>query len=159
MTLHHVGHIFIFSSDVDVVNVLKNIIAKFEIDFSIPAIVYLAQDTRPSSNMLSTALRDGVEAAGASVKNFYLLTTPQLHHIVNAQNSALSNADQADAMTSSLTAADASEEGYYAKFSEAFLGLLALKGNSAEGSKDGYEAEIYVDGANGIGAMKLAGLR
>ncbi|GAU92282.1 hypothetical protein RvY_04382 [Ramazzottius varieornatus] len=147
------------AGDVDVVNVLKNIVAKFEIDFSIPAIVYLAQDTRPSSDMLSTAVRDGVEAVGASVKDFHLLTTPQLHHIVNAQNSALSNSEQVDAMSSSLTAADASEEGYYAKLSEAFLGLLALKGSSAEGVKDEYEAEIYVDGANGIGAMKLAGLR
>ena len=113
-----------FHSDVDVVTVLKNIVTKFNIDASIPAIVYLAQDTRPSSDMLSAAVREGVEALGASVKDFHLLTTPQLHHIVNAQNSQFSSSDELDALAQSSTAQDASEEGYYAKISDAFVNLL-----------------------------------
>ncbi|OQV26046.1 Phosphoacetylglucosamine mutase [Hypsibius exemplaris] len=145
------------AGDVDVINVLKNIVARFNIDASIPAIVYVAQDTRPSSDILSAAVRDGVEALGASAKDFHLLTTPQLHHIVNVQNSQFGSSDELDALAQSSPAQDASEEGYYAKLSEAFVSLLRLRGEPS--AENHYETDIYVDGSNGIGAMKMASLR
>jgi hypothetical protein len=48
--------------------------------------VYVAQDTRPSSERLARRVRAGAEAAGADVTHFGLLTTPQLHHIVRMAN-------------------------------------------------------------------------
>ena len=110
---------------------LKNIVNRYSIDFSIPAIVYLAQDTRPSSGPLSTAFREGVEALGASVKDFHLLTTPQLHHIVNAHNRTFIQADELDNASNLAFREDQqddpSEEGYYAKLTDGFCGLLQLK--------------------------------
>lgn len=79
--------LFICFSDAEVTNVLETIIGRFGIDLSNFAVVFVAQDTRPSSQTLSVAVREGVEALGASARDFHLLTTPQLHHIVNVKNS------------------------------------------------------------------------
>ncbi|XP_055327919.1 phosphoacetylglucosamine mutase-like [Paramacrobiotus metropolitanus] len=149
------------ADDKDVVRVLEVIIKHFNIDVAVSAMIYMAQDTRPSSDALAAALRQGVEALGGSVRDFHLLTTPQLHYIVCAHNKLISRqTDQVDLSISDTAAQDedCSEEGYYRKLIDNFIGLLKMKGE--QGSEgDGYEAVIMVDGANGIGAVKLAELR
>ena len=51
-----------------------------------PAHVYVGRDTRPSSDLLSKAVLDGIEAAGGIAKDFGVVTTPQLHYFVVCQN-------------------------------------------------------------------------
>ena len=63
-----------------------------------------------------------------------ILTTPQLHYMVRCHNT-----DGAYG--------EATEEGYYKKYSKAFLHLRGLSG-------EGKVTEIKLDGANGVGALK-----
>ncbi|XP_042900184.1 phosphoacetylglucosamine mutase isoform X2 [Parasteatoda tepidariorum] len=121
--------------------VLKSILDSNKINFDLPANVYLAKDTRSSSEFLLQAAIDGVTSLNGEFKNFGLLTTPQLHFVVYCKNFG--------------TYGTPTAEGYYEKLSNAFE---TLRSNSIE-SKTKYTANMYVDGANGIGALKFKELQ
>ena len=67
-------------------------------------------DTRPSSVPLAGAVREGIDVAGASLIDFGLSTTPQLHYYVRCLN------------TKGAYGAP-SETGYFKKLSNAFVKL------------------------------------
>eukprot|EP01083_Nonionella_stella_P036981 100869_1 len=48
--------------------------------------VYVGRDTRPSSPGLSRLLVEGARALGARVRDFEIVTTPQLHYMVRLHN-------------------------------------------------------------------------
>uniref|UniRef100_A0A8C2BY35 Phosphoacetylglucosamine mutase n=1 Tax=Cyprinus carpio TaxID=7962 RepID=A0A8C2BY35_CYPCA len=108
---------------------LKDIIEKEDIDMSQTASVYVGKDTRPSSASLSQAVLDGVSSLGGKTHDYGLVTTPQLHYMVCCCNT--------HGCYGSPTV-----EGYYQKLSQAFLQLTQNK-------------RLLVDGANGIGALKM----
>lgn len=112
---------------------------RFKIDLSTPARVVVARDTRASGARLLGCLQDGLAAAGAEVKEYGFLTTPQLHYMVRCLNTEGTK----DAYGTPT------EKGYYEKFSAAFK--TALRGKKPSGS-------LTVDGANGVGGPKLAEL-
>lgn len=91
--------------------------------------VLIAFDTRPSGESLATDAASGVECLGLSYKLLGRLTTPQLHWAVMRTNQGM----------------DPSEEAYYALLSNSF-GVLV--GN-------GFEKQLHIDCANGVGALKL----
>ncbi len=124
--------------DCDLSNTLTSIVKRLEIDFMYPANVVFARDTRPSSQHLSEAAQDGIEAMKGNFTDYGLLTTPQLHYMVHCINTQGSYGD-------------ATEEGYYRKLSSAFIRLRSAFA-SASGT---YESSVMVDGANGVGAVKL----
>ncbi|KAF4517174.1 hypothetical protein B566_EDAN005606 [Ephemera danica] len=72
-------------------------------------------NARPSSDSLASAAKEGAEILGAIVKDFGVVTTPELHFVTAARNA----------------------------------GVLA---GSVSGN---YEPIVAVDGANGVGALKI----
>lgn len=121
----------------DLVNVLKDVIEKEDINMSQEAHVFVGKDTRSSGPRLLQAVLDGVSAFGGHSKDYGLVTTPQLHHLVWCQNSQGKYGE-------------ATLEGYYKKFSQAFIQLTENASNCTDDQK-----HIFVDGANGVGALKV----
>lgn len=119
----------------DIVEVLRGVVEEHRIDWNVPAKVFIARDTRPSGVEFVKALLDGVQALGGSGRDYGVLTTPQLHYMVRCQNT-------------DGEYGEATEEGYYNKISNAFLDLRSLSG------KTGVPV-VKLDGANGVGALKV----
>ncbi|KAM9468255.1 phosphoacetylglucosamine mutase-like [Clarias gariepinus] len=117
--------------------VLKEIIKKESIDMSQAPSVLIGRDTRPSSEILSRAVLDGVSSLEGHSQDFGLVTTPQLHYMVLCRNT---NGGYGTATT----------QGYYEKLSKAFIELTK---NAAKRTDD--QKRLLVDGANGIGALKM----
>lgn len=128
-------------SDDSLPDSLSMITCSSAIKYDIPANVFLARDTRKSSEYLAKAALDGIKALNGEVKDFGLLTTPQLHFVVYCKS-------HPEYGIPTL-------EGYYKKFSSAFNTLILEGKNKAKN----YIPEVYVDGANGIGALKLKELQ
>ncbi|PKI85946.1 phosphoacetylglucosamine mutase [Malassezia vespertilionis] len=123
----------------ELVQELQHVVDAFQIDLSVPARVVYAWDTRPSSPSLVRAIVDGMDAIGAEKMDGGLLTTPQLHYLVFAYNTA----GTPDAY------GEPTEEGYYHKLGDAYL--------SATQNKPA-PVTLVVDCANGVGAKSLQGL-
>ncbi|KAF8788427.1 phosphoacetylglucosamine mutase-like [Argiope bruennichi] len=130
---------------------LKTIACSSGINYDIQANVFLGRDTRKSSESLATAALEGVKSLKGEVKDFGLLTTPQLHFVVKCQN-----------FPNYSTPTLPTPEGYYKRFSSAFNSLIKqmtdhpLQDHTRQAK---YTSEVYVDGANGVGAMKLKELQ
>ncbi|KAJ4305105.1 Phosphoacetylglucosamine Mutase [Kalmusia sp. IMI 367209] len=123
----------------DVPKFYNEIATKYKIDLETPARVVVARDTRASGSRLLGCVQDGLKAAGAEVKDYGFLTTPQLHYMVRCLNTEGTK----DAYGTPT------EKGYYEKFGAAFK--TALKGKKPAGS-------LTVDCANGVGGPKLTEL-
>lgn len=54
----------------DIVEVLKGVAMEHDIDWSVPAKVFIARDTRPSGVQFVKALMDGVQALGGSCHDY-----------------------------------------------------------------------------------------
>ncbi|XP_006797288.1 phosphoacetylglucosamine mutase [Neolamprologus brichardi] len=121
----------------DLLTALKNIIEKEAINMSQEANVFVGKDTRSSSASLSQAVLDGVSALGGHSKDYGLVTTPQLHYMVCCQNTQGKYGE-------------ATVEGYYTKFCQAFIQLTKNTSNRTDDQK-----HLCLDGANGIGALKV----
>lgn len=118
---------------------LDAIVQRFHISLDVrPRVVY-GWDTRPSSPSLVGAIVDGLQALNAEMIEGGLLTTPQLHYLVLAHNTA----NTKDAYGTPT------ETGYYEKLAAAFL--AATEGLPAP-------PPLVVDCANGVGARALQGL-
>ncbi|XP_013413352.1 phosphoacetylglucosamine mutase-like [Lingula anatina] len=124
-------------SDSDLPAVLSDIVSSCGIDTAVPAQVFLARDTRPSSPSLAQAIIDGVQAINGEIKDYGILTTPQLHFMVRCENSQGQYGSQ-------------TENGYYTKLSNAFL---KLRGHEHQNER--YHPQLRLDGANGVGALKI----
>ncbi|XP_004083772.1 phosphoacetylglucosamine mutase [Oryzias latipes] len=121
----------------ELISALNEIIEKEGIDKSQEASVFVGKDTRSSSASLSQAVLDGVHALGGHSKDYGLVTTPQLHYMVCCKNTQGKYGD-------------ATVEGYYKKLCQAFTQLVGNASNCTDDQK-----HLCVDGANGIGALKL----
>ncbi|XP_056150763.1 phosphoacetylglucosamine mutase [Lampris incognitus] len=121
----------------DLLTALKDIIEREGINLAEEANVFVGKDTRSSSASLSQAVLDGVSALGGHSKDYGLVTTPQLHYMVCCQNTQ-------------GRYGEATVEGYYNKLSQAFLQLTSDVPNRTDDQK-----HLVVDGANGIGALKI----
>uniref|UniRef100_A0A3Q0REP3 Phosphoacetylglucosamine mutase n=1 Tax=Amphilophus citrinellus TaxID=61819 RepID=A0A3Q0REP3_AMPCI len=121
----------------DLLTALKDIIEKEAINMSQEADVFVGKDTRSSSASLSQAVLDGVSALDGHSKDYGLVTTPQLHYMVCCQNTQGKYGE-------------ATVEGYYRKFCQAFIQLTKNTSNRTDDQK-----HLCLDGANGIGALKV----
>ncbi|XP_070038776.1 phosphoacetylglucosamine mutase isoform X2 [Nicotiana tomentosiformis] len=100
--------------------------------------VLLGRDTRPSGEALLEAAKQGITSIiGAIGTDMGVVTTPQLHWMVRARNRGL----------------EASESCYFHQLSTSFRCLMDLK--PEEISKNGNDATLVVDGADGVGGEKL----
>ncbi|RIA97941.1 hypothetical protein C1645_751212 [Glomus cerebriforme] len=120
----------------DLVDVIKQIISKNDIDESKPASVVYARDTRPSGPALVSALVDGLKALNAKIIDFGIKTTPQLHYVTRCYNT----------QGTMDSYGEPTEEGYYKKLAIAFRKIVVGKPRLSP---------IYIDAANGVGAPKM----
>ncbi|KAG4304403.1 hypothetical protein PORY_002113 [Pneumocystis oryctolagi] len=118
---------------------IKQIILSEKIDLNIKSNVIYAADTRQSRLSLISSLIDGLSCFEASWTNYELLTTPQLHYLVHSINTK--NTPEAYG--------EPTEHGYYDKLSKAYQYLMKSKT---------CQTPLFVDCANGIGALKLENL-
>ncbi|KAJ1391758.1 Phosphoacetylglucosamine mutase [Sesbania bispinosa] len=104
-----------------------------------PAEILLGRDTRPSGKALLEAAREGVTSiVGAVATDMGILTTPQLHWMVRARNKGTK----------------ASEQDYFEQLSSSFRCLMDLI-PTEKGKVGGSNDKLVVDGANGVGGVKL----
>jgi len=121
------------AKDDDIPSQLQNIISKCGIT-ECEGRVIVGRDTRPSSLALTTAVIDGIAAAGGVATDIGVVTTPQLHYMVVATNTKGGYGEP-------------SLEGYYTKLTTAFVSFM----KEVE-DKGNYLSKIMFDGANGVGA-------
>ncbi|XP_020390190.1 phosphoacetylglucosamine mutase isoform X2 [Rhincodon typus] len=121
----------------DLKSVLTSILDNESVNLQKVARVVLGRDTRPSSLNLAQAVIDGVSALDGTYQDYGLVSTPQLHYMVCCWNT----------MEHYGTA---TVEGYYQKLSQAFLAMTKQTPYHPEELR-----QLNVDGANGIGALKL----
>lgn len=114
----------------------KKLISDLRISESTPARVIFGRDTRASGSRLVSCLVDALEATGAELTDYKILTTPQLHYLVRCANT----------QGTSNAYGELSEKGYYEKLGDAFK--RAMKHKKANGP-------VTVDCANGVGGPKL----
>lgn len=119
---------------------LDAVVDAFSIDLRVRARVVYGWDTRPSSPALVRAIVDGLGALDAESTEGGLVTTPQLHYLVLAMNTA----------GTPEAYGEPTNDGYYAKLGNAYLAAM-----------DGLRAPppLVVDCANGVGAQSLLGFQ
>lgn len=110
--------------------------------------VFLAWDTRPSSERLAALASRGAELCGAQVSSFGVLTTPQLHHAVRMANG------EAAAGRFWGRPEWCGEAGYFRMLAGAYAELLRADASSPAAPP----TPLHVDGACGVGALKIAPL-
>lgn len=101
-------------------------------------VVLVARDTRPSGEELLSAAIQGIRAVkGVMAVDMGILTTPQLHWMVQSRNKGM----------------PAMESDYYMQLSSSVKTLMEMRPRV---QKPGPDIEgVVVDGANGVGAKKL----
>lgn len=123
-------------SDEELIELYHQLAKDHKIDLKSPAKVIYGRDTRPSGHTLVAALADALVATKTELVDYKILTTPQLHYLVRATNTA----------GTPLSYGKISEVGYYEKLADAFLRALRSKKISGR---------LLVDCANGVGGPKL----
>nr|CCA21746.1 phosphoacetylglucosamine mutase putative [Albugo laibachii Nc14] len=126
-----------------VLEILDHIVVAEKIDLDTTGNVFIAKDTRPSSEHLAEVAREGALAIGGNVLDFGLQTAPQLHHLVRMWNFEQYNKGDW-----------ASEIGYYNMLVDGFKQLTG----SQDSKKLEMRTPLYVDCAHGIGATQLTKL-
>lgn len=101
--------------------------------------VCLARDTRPHSAKLSELALKGAEALGATTSDYGVLTTPQLHFIVQHTN------------FEGEEKKFATEGGYYTKLSRAYNELVS----GSKASRTESELDLVIDAGFGVGGLKF----
>ncbi|KAJ7944641.1 Phosphoacetylglucosamine mutase [Quillaja saponaria] len=124
----------------DLIRLISEFVEKENISFDggRPVEVLLGRDTRPSGDSLLKAATEGITSiVGAVAIDMGILTTPQLHWMVHARNKALG----------------ALEHDYFEQLSSSFrclMDLIPMGSKSKEPNNN-----LVVDGANGVGGVKL----
>ena len=122
------------------------------VDLAAPASLVYARDTRPSGPELVAALEAGLSAFKNDVKvvDLDVTTTPVLHYVIKATNDK------------SRKFGVPTVQGYMEKMAKAFKTLVVrsiLRCRARELTRDqgsrGPLAPLYVDCANGVGAMAV----
>ncbi|KAL4199461.1 hypothetical protein AMTRI_Chr03g145070 [Amborella trichopoda] len=132
------------SNSKDLIELIADFAKKENIPFggSQSGEVLLGRDTRPSGEALMEAAKQGVRSViDVVATDMGILTTPQLHWMVQNRNRGLR----------------VTEFDYFSQISNSFRNLMELipRGTSPEP----FDAKLLVDGANGVGGEKLEGLK
>ncbi|KAI4488215.1 hypothetical protein M0804_005063 [Polistes exclamans] len=127
------------ANDTDLVTIIQHIISEEKINMSANAIVITGRDTRQSGSNLLGAAVAGIKALNGVVKDFGIVTTPQLHYLVFCTNT-------------NNNYGESTLEAYYNKFSKAYKRMREYKNVLIN---DKYIAELHLDAANGVGALAM----
>eukprot|EP00922_Rhytidocystis_sp_ex-Travisia-forbesii_P038638 GHVS01057539.1.p1 GENE.GHVS01057539.1~~GHVS01057539.1.p1 ORF type:complete len:502 (+),score=45.65 GHVS01057539.1:166-1671(+) len=119
-----------------------------DVDFQKVSIA-VGRDTRPSSPGLCSVFSAAVKAFDATVVDLGVLTTPQFHFLVEAAN------------REHLQASELSENLYFQHFDlrlATYMNCLEkFSGTLPKTELRPVEDVVHVDGANGVGGLKIAG--
>lgn len=128
--------------------------AKFNLKFEemkmLNSCVFVGCDTRSSSEKLKRIVVEGIESLGAKVVDFGLVTTPQLHWLVRNYNQKPREFEPLDSGNSRIRAGK-----YFESLADAFHQLTEHKIVVDQKA----DKPIYVDCANGVGALALCELK
>ncbi|XP_034947375.1 phosphoacetylglucosamine mutase [Chelonus insularis] len=130
----NIANNLVSASDDELIHVLRETINHYNIKEDAEATVIVGRDTRKSGSMLLEAAIKGIENSKGNVRDFGIITTPQLHYLVVCINT-------------NHQYGDPTIEGYISKLSNAFLG------NRNAQEKKQYQSQLYLDAANGVGAI------
>jgi phosphoacetylglucosamine mutase len=139
----------------EVLALLENIAEKEGAHKGTPGVVVIGRDTRPHSEELAKCILDGAESFGAIVHDLGLVTTPQLHFIVQKINEENPEFPVIDLDREKALA------HYYATLRIGYLDLIdsATSSSSALVSEQKECIEksnsVVVDGSHGIGAISI----
>eukprot|EP00501_MAST-03F_sp_TOSAG23-6_P002503 GSMAST32.ASY1.ANO1.2640.1 assembled CDS len=127
---------------------IQQIVDEEKIDLEKEASIFIARDTRPSTfskfqKFIFFFVLKSALILRANVLDFGILTTPQLHSSVRMFNLG--------------DKIHFTESGYYKMVSDAFISLLST--TEDQNQLETRDWNIIVDGANGVGAHKLAKLQ
>lgn len=134
-------------SSEDILAALERIAISQSIDRSNKCVVVVGRDTRPHSEELVKCIIQGAEAYGATVHDMGLVTTPQLHFIVQKAN------EKATSFPILVLDRQAAIANYHSTLGRGYLSLIesaVLSGQSIT------PVSIVVDGSCGIGAISMA---
>lgn len=120
--------------------VVESTIQNQKFDWNSPANVIIGRDTRPSGIRLSNIFNLGAEMLKSNISDFGVVTTPQLHYLVRSMNTIDSDSPYGVPTI----------EGYYSKLSEAYKNVMCDMPRPAS---------LYIDCANGVGAIAIKGLQ
>ncbi|KAG0330108.1 Phosphoacetylglucosamine Mutase [Dissophora globulifera] len=123
-------------SNEHLIDYIHSMVSSLKIDLTKPANVVFGRDTRPSGESLVAALADGLKVLDATVTDYGILTTPQLHYITRCLNTA----------GTPEAYGEPTAEGYYKKLAAAFKVLVEGKTKLSA---------LTLDCANGVGAPKF----
>eukprot|EP01135_Chromosphaera_perkinsii_P009344 Nk52_evm20s1737 gene=Nk52_evmTU20s1737 len=125
----------------EVESALRSIVEKESIDFSCKAVVAVGFDTRESSVRLANAVKEGVYKMEATLYDYGLLTTPQLHFVVRCKNDPSFGQD--------------TEDGYYTKLASNFKMLFdGVADSNPKATERFTSSTLFLDCANGVGGVK-----
>ena len=138
----------------DIMTLLEKIAQMEGIITTTASVVIIGRDTRPHSEELANCIVLGARAFGAIVHDMGLVTTPQLHFIVQQVNKAA--AGTFPVMTMGRTAAvleyhTTLANGYLTLRDSAVVADDDVQGHSMCSATD----VIVIDGSNGIGAIAI----
>jgi len=128
------------AEDGDFAAEVAKIVEEENIDFETAGVVFLGMDTRPSSQRLMDAALAGVAAASGVGMNLGLLSTPQLHFIVQKHNKGEETV--------------ANEAGYATQTDQAFRQLISTAPEGVDVSKEA-RGTLYLDAACGVGSVAV----
>lgn len=139
----------------EVIALLESIAVKEDINKESSSIVVIGRDTRPHSEELAKCIRIGAEAFGAIVHDMGLVTTPQLHFIVQKVNEESQEYPVIELCREKALANyhTTLRSGYLDLIDSETSSLQALVSEEKECIKESYS--IVVDGSYGIGAISL----
>lgn len=124
--------------DSDLPNFIVTLVKEQNIDLTKKSTIIIGRDTRVSSESLKAAAVFGAGILDSEVKDFGVLTTPQLHFLVASINKNPSS--------------HVSIETYNQTFSRAFNKSWQLSNNNSLGR---YTPKLKLDAANGVGALAV----
>lgn len=130
----------------DILATIKRIAASHGVLQSTPSVVVVGRDTRPHSEDLVRCIVRGAKAFGATVHNVGLVTTPQLHFIVQKANE---NASSFPLLHLNRHAAVASYHDTLGKGYMTLMESVMLSGQHIT------PMSIVVDGSHGIGSISV----
>lgn len=117
-------------------------------------VVHVGRDTRSHSPRLTALVVRAARAMGATVVDHGLVSTPMLHHFVMHANGHL---------LPSIVPQRVNESGYYEIMAMTYAALLRTGGAAGGGGGGGRRlpgtSELVIDGACGIGALKVEKFR
>ncbi|KAL0277413.1 UNVERIFIED_CONTAM: hypothetical protein PYX00_004704 [Menopon gallinae] len=130
----------LINADNDSINeTVKKIVESEKIDLNQKASIFIGQDTRSSSPALSQLAISGIKALNGSYTDFGVVTTPVLHYMVYCMNAKKTVPRIED-------------------YDNKLINSFNLLNNSYVKNVK-YFPEITLDGANGVGAIKVNQLK